>query len=249
MLRKLSFVDEATGTELTLPVTPEGYEWTRQITYETVRVDQLGELNFPGEKRLQEKRIACLLPAREYPFLTPGAEARPQRYLEQLEQWLQGRTVLRYIVSGTDINEAVRITAVTQGENDGTNDVNCTITLLEYLAPEVATRSGGSRAGTAVTAAMTYVVGKGDTLSGIARRFYGDASLYWRLAAANNIANPNLIYVGQVLTIPEADKLPAYTGKKPRSVQVAEATKCVTRTSGAGRGETRAMFTQFSRLG
>lgn len=47
-----------------------------------------------------------------------------------------------------------------------------------------------------------YVVTRGDTLSGIALRFYGDASQYPRIATANGIRNPHLIYPGQRLTIP-----------------------------------------------
>jgi LysM repeat protein len=45
----------------------------------------------------------------------------------------------------------------------------------------------------------TYVVVAGDTLSGIAARF---GTSYQNLAAINNIANPNLINVGQVLKVP-----------------------------------------------
>ncbi len=48
----------------------------------------------------------------------------------------------------------------------------------------------------------TYTVQPGDTLSAIARRFGTDVTT---LAQANNIVNPNLIYVGQQLTIPGAD--------------------------------------------
>lgn len=49
--------------------------------------------------------------------------------------------------------------------------------------------------------ASTYTVVSGDTLWGIAERFLGDGSLYRQLAAINNIANPNLIYVGQVIKL------------------------------------------------
>jgi hypothetical protein len=45
----------------------------------------------------------------------------------------------------------------------------------------------------------TYTVVAGDTLYGIARRFGVDFEV---LVGANNIANPSLIHVGQVLTIP-----------------------------------------------
>ena len=57
--------------------------------------------------------------------------------------------------------------------------------------------------------AETYTVAAGDTLSAICRRFYGDATLYGRLAAANGIANPNLIHPGQVLRLPAREELPA----------------------------------------
>jgi nucleoid-associated protein YgaU len=50
--------------------------------------------------------------------------------------------------------------------------------------------------------AQTYTVAGGDTLSAIAERFYGDANLYPKIAEANGIANPDLINVGQELTIP-----------------------------------------------
>lgn len=48
----------------------------------------------------------------------------------------------------------------------------------------------------------SYTVVEGDWLSKIAGRAYGDVMAYPRIAQANNIANPNLIYPGQVLTIP-----------------------------------------------
>lgn len=49
----------------------------------------------------------------------------------------------------------------------------------------------------------TYTVKKGDTLWKIAKEFYGDGSKYNKIVDANTnkIANPNLIYVGQVFVI------------------------------------------------
>ena len=46
----------------------------------------------------------------------------------------------------------------------------------------------------------TYVVRRGDTLSSIALRFGVSA---WSIAQLNSISNPSLIYVGQVLRIPD----------------------------------------------
>ena len=58
-----------------------------------------------------------------------------------------------------------------------------------------------------VATANTYTVESGDTLSGICRRFYGDASLFLQLASYNAIPNADLIDVDQVLEIPDVAKL------------------------------------------
>ena len=42
----------------------------------------------------------------------------------------------------------------------------------------------------------------GDTLWAIAERFYGDGNKYQAIADASSVENPDLIYPGQVLTIP-----------------------------------------------
>jgi nucleoid-associated protein YgaU len=53
---------------------------------------------------------------------------------------------------------------------------------------------------------QTYTVKKGDCLWNIAKKFYGNGSKYTLIYNANKdkIKNPNLIYVGQVFTIPAA---------------------------------------------
>ena len=54
------------------------------------------------------------------------------------------------------------------------------------------------------TEQRTYTVKKGDCLWNIAKKFYGKGSAYTKIydANTNKIANPNLIYPGQVFVIP-----------------------------------------------
>lgn len=47
-----------------------------------------------------------------------------------------------------------------------------------------------------------HIVVRGDTLWGIAKRYYGNGNRYPEIAKANNIANPDIIHVGQKLLIP-----------------------------------------------
>lgn len=54
--------------------------------------------------------------------------------------------------------------------------------------------------------AQTYTVQAGDTLSKIAKQFYGNANAYMKIFDANKdqLKDPNVIKVGQVLKIPAA---------------------------------------------
>ena len=51
------------------------------------------------------------------------------------------------------------------------------------------------------------MVVKGDTLWAIARKYYGDPQLCWRLASYNQIKNANLIFPGQVVRLPDKGAL------------------------------------------
>ena len=65
--------------------------------------------------------------------------------------------------------------------------------------------TGGSST-TAPTGGTTYIVKSGDSLSKIAKHFYGDGSKWKKIHAANSdkIPNPDLIHPGLQLTIPDA---------------------------------------------
>ena len=62
-----------------------------------------------------------------------------------------------------------------------------------------------STAPAAASAGRTYTVVKGDSLSKIAKQFYGNANQWKRVYEANKdvIKNPDLIYPGQTFKIPE----------------------------------------------
>jgi nucleoid-associated protein YgaU len=67
-------------------------------------------------------------------------------------------------------------------------------------------RSGSSStAPSSPSQGTTYTVVAGDSLSKIAKREYGDASKWHRIYEANRdkIQNPDLIYPGQVLNLPQ----------------------------------------------
>jgi nucleoid-associated protein YgaU len=78
------------------------------------------------------------------------------------------------------------------GNVDGVNSVNDQMTVDAVADAELE--------------AQFYEVERGDTLSGISKKFYGTANRYNEIFHANEpmLSHPDKIYVGQVLRIPNA---------------------------------------------
>lgn len=194
-----------------LPVTPPSFTVEHGINVETINIYILGDVNIPGYGTLATIKIDALFPAQSYPFAT-GIQ-NPYLYVDIFKKWSGERAVVRFIISETPVNIPVIIQSITYSEQDGTNDVYASITLREYRelsAVKVEQTGSGNRSRpteASKTTPQSYIVKKGDTLSGICQKFYGNASLYPRLATANGIKNPNLIYAGHTLKMPDKSQL------------------------------------------
>lgn len=206
-MRKISFKDTQNNTELVMPVTPPSFEVSHGINIETVNIHMLGEVVMAGYGTLPTFKIDCLFPVRKYPFSQPKTVLAPYDYVTKIEEWCDKHTVLRFIVSDTMVNAPVLISEIVYGERDGTGDVYATISMrkhLELKTVQISDTGNNTRSTeTSSLKAEAYIIEDGDTLSAICRKFYGDASLYNKLASHNNISNPNLIYAGNVLEIPD----------------------------------------------
>ncbi len=225
MERVIILKNTDTGHALTLPVTPQSYPMAEGRAVERLDMAETGQIALPGLNTLFVGTLEFMLPARAYPFLTAGAVAQPSHYLGQITQWSAAANVCRYIVTGTDINAPVLLGPLDYGEDDGTNDVNCKLPLYEYryldeAKAEKVTQNNGRPVDTTSQpeTAGSYTVVKGDCLWTICKRFYGDGSLAYKLATANGIKNPNLIYPGQVLTLPDKAVLTGYAATPAPSV-------------------------------
>lgn len=80
---------------------------------------------------------------------------------------------------------------------------------------------------------IEYVVKKGDTLGKITEHFYGNANCYDVLAAYNGLTDPNTIYPGEVLVIPNdllehsISEYPNYAEDKTYIVQEGDTLYCI----------------------
>ena len=80
-------------------------------------------------------------------------------------------------------------------------DPNYSDLIVDIQAPAAAAAAAG---GPSSTAARTYTVQPGDSLSKISKHFYGDANMYMKIFDANKdkLSDPDKVKVGTELLIP-----------------------------------------------
>lgn len=168
-----------------------------------------GTVNAWGGRGLREVVIRTFLPDAGSPFYD-GTD--PQTVLSMLRAWQDSGDPVRLILSGSDINDAFLIEDVTETLREGDRDVGVTLTLREYkfksaLAALAALAGGSGASGSGFqrqderVTPRTYTVKKGDTLWGIATRFYGDGTRWRELASKNGVGDPKKLQIGKVLTL------------------------------------------------
>lgn len=206
------WLQKENDSKFQLPVKPSDYEVTVQSNNTVVNVTQLGDINLIGKTGLREVSLSSFFPAQEYNFSNNSAFRTPLAYVEQLEEWRNSGEPIRVIITDV-LNMECTIESFAYGERDATRDIYYTLRLKEYkkIKAKPATVSvtavkPSSRATKTAksSSGKTHTVKSGDTLCKIAKQYYGDGSQWSKIYNANKdkIKNPNLIYVGQVLTIP-----------------------------------------------
>ena len=191
------------STVIRLPTNPEKIEKTSTQANEKYEVFGVGQIAVPTYLQLAEyslKEIEFPHEASHY-VETAGSFRGPDYYENLFNSWRTGKKPVRFIARNgitADINALVLIEECNLSETAGEEgDKYFDFKLLEY-------RDFGFKITKNPKAPKTYTVKSGDTLWGIARRFYGNGTKYPTVFNANRgkIRNPNLIYPGQVLTIP-----------------------------------------------
>ena len=120
--------------------------------------------------------------------------------LQQAGVTVYGLQVSGNTVTGTVASEDARSKAYSAIAGvDNAASLNLAVD-TGFAAQEASAAAAGS------AAAQSYTVQSGDTLSKIAKQFYGDAAQWHKIHAANKAAvpDPDKIQVGQTLSIPAA---------------------------------------------
>ena len=211
------------------PVAPSKLQMKINGNDKTLTLINEGEVSILKKTKLTEISFDILLPNVQYPFAIYKSGFRDAKYfLEQLEQMKVKQKPFQFIVTrtlpngkmlfDTNLKVALKDYQIKEDANESF-DVVVTINLRQFKAFGTKTYKVKESNGKAIiekketrsaenspkpSTTKTYTVKKGDCLWAIAKKFYGNGSKYNVIANANKgkIKSPNLIYAGQVLTIP-----------------------------------------------
>ena len=205
-----------------LPITPGSLDVKINGNNQTLTLINEGEINMLKQPGLTEVYFDALLPNSSYPFNNGGAQMADY-YLGILEQLKTGMVPFQFIVSrsmpsgrglfATNLKVSLEDYTIKEDASKDGTDVRVQIKLKQYrdygtrtcVVSRAGTQVQQNRAAeTAPKPGNTYTVKEGDCLWLIARQMYGNGSDYTKIFEANRdqISNPNLIYPGQVLTMP-----------------------------------------------
>lgn len=211
------WLKKSNSDKIMLPVNPESFAFTEKHNNTSVNVNSIGEVNLLGKRDLKTGTISSHFPKRDRNYANNSGRQAPYTYINKLLSWKSSGKPVQLIITGTKINFQVTIETLKYGEQDGTGDVYYDLTLKEYRAIEIkktklkktkkkktTKKKSKPKRPAAKKKTKTYTVKSGDCLWNIAKRFYGNGAQYTKIYNANRgkIKNPNLIYPGQVLTIP-----------------------------------------------
>ena len=201
---------------LRFPVTPSEVALNGNSEISTQKINGLGEVSLFGGKKLKTANINSFFPNKVYSFCNYSDFEAPYEYVKKIESWLSNGDKLRYIVTGMNINIPVIISSFEYLEKDGTGDVYFSLSLIESVPLNVSKTNNSNKTNENSTnrteenapsnTSSTHTVVKGDTLWGIAKKYYGDGSKYPQIKEKNkakysSLSKNNIIYVGWVLEL------------------------------------------------
>lgn len=209
-------------SNIPMPVTPSKIETKIKNQNSTLNLIDGSEINIIKPPGLTEFSFELLIPQVKYPFaaypdlvaeivndsMLKDSEASAgtqfigaQYYLDFLEILKRDQKpfpfkIERYTPDNKKLFETKVEMDVTMEEysiiEDAANGFDLTIPVrLKQYRPYSAQKED----------ITVYTVKQGDTLWGICKRFLGDGSKYPQIAKLNDIKNPNLIKVGQVIKL------------------------------------------------
>ena len=170
-----------------LPVTPSAFSVNTGYDHQTVNINGLGEVLLRGKRNLRSVSWSCFFPRERYDFcqVSEADFREPAFYIVMLE--LAEQLDLDITLSITNlISIPVVLSTFDRGQDDGSGDVNYSITFTETRDVDTpsAEEQTASRPVKKVTSHL-YKWKKGDTWKKVAKKEMGDTDKWKSLKQTN----------------------------------------------------------------
>lgn len=204
--------------KIQLPVLPESFETSNGSNNDSVNITGLGEIIIMQSRPALQFSWSSFFPAKTFPGIQVKSITTPRTLIDKINTWKASKIPIHLIATACGVDLYCSIENFTYHEAGGDpGTYQYSITLKEYR--EISVRQVTVNISTTTASVQktetrvdntatpkTYTVVKGDCLWNIAKKFYGNGAQYTKIYNANKSvigSNPNLIYAGQVLTIPD----------------------------------------------
>ena len=204
--------------KLRIPVLPTIFNVSIGSNNSSVDVVGLGEIVVKQARQAFQFSFSSFFPKSSFPGLSTSP-SNPLQCVEKLKKWQDGDKPVHLILTDMGVDNFCTIEDFNYYEQGGdVGTIYYDLTLKEYREVTVrqvtvdvpkkkaTVQKAEQRVDNSVHP-QTYTVKSGDCLWNIAKKFYGSGAKYTIIYNANKGViggNPNLIYAGQILTIPAA---------------------------------------------
>ena len=209
-----------------LPVTPTEIKKSKSASVSSIALLNYGSVTSNSNRELEEIQLSSFFPIKEYAFVKGNIQRhshklppvgcyhnksllQPEDYIRQFQTLVNtGKPFSINIDTLVPIWKNYVVKNFQYSLDDGSGDIYYTLTLLEYRTPKKASsnlKSDGSIEGEErqekIPQPDIYIVKKGDTLWGIAKRFTGDGNNWSKIADENGVDDPRFLQIGKELII------------------------------------------------
>lgn len=207
--------------KIQLPVLPETFKVRNGSANESMNISGLGEIVIMQSRPALQFSFSSFFPAAKFPGVQVEKLTQPLKLVQKINEWKAGDKPVHFICTALGVDLYCTIEDFSYEESGGdVGTYQYDITLKEYREITVRqvkievkkkkaktkTKKKAKKRVSNKKAPKTYTVKRGDCLWNIAKKYYGNGAQYTKIYNANKKViggNPNLIYPGQVLTIPD----------------------------------------------
>lgn len=203
--------------KIQLPVLPLSFQTKNGSNNDSVNITGLGEIIIMQSRPALQFSFSSFFPATKFPGLQVASITKPLTLIQKINSWKASRKPVHFIATACGVDLYATIEDFSYSEEGGDpGTYQYSMTLKEYREITVRQVKVNIPKATATVKKeeprvdntvqpKTYTVKSGDCLWNIAKKLYGNGAQYTKIYEANKGViggNPNLIYAGQVLTIP-----------------------------------------------